>query len=183
MKPPGDLDVIYRVDPQGRLTFVNDGWDAFAVENDAPELLGAAALGRPMADFIAGPETRHIYERILARAREGIHMTLPFRCDSPTERRHMSLTVAELGQDEVEFRSRLVAVEPRDSVAVLEPDRPRSEQLLTLCSWCNRGRVGDRWAEIEEVVAELRLFEAEVPRLTHGMCPQCVAEVGADLAS
>ncbi len=94
----------------------------------------------------------------------------------------MSLTVAG-GPDEVEFRSHLVAVEPRDSVTVLELDRPRSEALLTLCSWCNRGLIGDRWAEIEEVVANLRLFEAKVPQITHGMCPQCVAQLGADLVS
>jgi len=136
-----------------------------------------------MTDFIAGPETRYIFDRILARARDGVGMTLPFRCDSPTERRHMSLTVTSLGRNEVEFRSRLVEAQPRDSIAVLEPDPPRSESLITLCSWCNRGRIGDRWAEIEEVVAELRLFDAVVPKLTHGMCPTCVALVAAELAS
>lgn len=109
-----DLDVVYRVDANDRLAFVNDGWNAFAVENRTPELMGAAA---------------------------------------------------------------------RDRIAVLEPDRPRSAALLTLCSWCNRGRIGDRWAEIEEVVAELRLFDAEVPRLTHGVCPSCVALVAAEVDS
>jgi len=125
-----DSDVVYRVDPRGRLTFVNDGWNAFAAENRTPELMGAAALGRPMTDFIGGRETRYIYDRLLARARDGVQMTLPFRCDSPTERRHMSLTVAAIGSDEVEFRSHLVDAQPRDSVAVLEPDRPRSDSLL-----------------------------------------------------
>jgi len=182
-RPPlqrDDSDVVYRVDSDGRLTFVNDGWDAFAVENYTPELRGAAALGRPMTDFIAGPETRYVYDRLLARARAGVQMTLPFRCDSPSERRYMSMAVAAMSSDEVEFRSHLVEAQPRDSVGVLERDRPRSESLLTLCSWCNRGLIGDRWAEIEEVVAELRLFDAEVPRLTHGLCPDCQAQLLAE---
>lgn len=178
-----DWDVIYRVDASGRLTYVNEGWEAFAVENRAPELTRGATLGRPLIDFISGPETRHIYERILARARAGVRLSLPFRCDSPTERRRMSLTVVALGGDEVEFRSRLLNAELRDSVTILEVDRPRSDALLTLCSWCNRGRLDDRWAEIEDVVAELRLFDAAVPQLTHGMCPTCLVEIGDDLAS
>ncbi|MGE0864585.1 MAG: hypothetical protein AB7P34_11855 [Vicinamibacterales bacterium] len=173
--------MVYRVDADGCLTFVNAGWDAFAVENRTPELMGATARGRAVIDFIAGPETRHIYARLLARAREGVQVTLSFRCDSPSQRRYLSLAIAACGGDEVEFRSRLLMVQPRSSVAVLEPDRPRSDALLTLCSWCNRGRIGDRWAEIEDVVTELRLFEAEVPKLTHGMCPQCVGLIAAEL--
>lgn len=178
-----ESEVVYRIDAGGRLTFVGDGWNAFAVENRSPELADTAVLGRLLADFIAGRETQHIFDRILARARQGVRMTLPFRCDSPTERRYLSLDIAAYGPDEVEFRSRVLAVEPRSSVAVLEPDRPRSEALLTLCSWCNRGLIGDRWAEIEEVVTALRLFDAELPRLTHGMCPRCVALIAAELAS
>lgn len=177
------LDVVYRVDARGRLASVNAGWDAFAIENDTPELSDAAVIGRQVSDFIDGPETRLIYDRILARARSGVRMTLPYRCDSPRQRRHMSLEIAAGHQGDVEFRSRVLESQARDSVAVLEPNRRRSNALLTLCSWCNRGRIGDRWAEIEEVVAELRLFDAEVPQLTHGMCPACVALISAELAS
>ena len=51
-----------------------------------------------------------------------------------------------------------------------------------MCSWCNGGKIGPRWAEIEEVVAELRIFESESPALTHGLCDQCQARLMAESA-
>lgn len=177
-----DLDVVYRVDGKGRLTFVNDGWNVFAEQNGTPELIGSAVLGHPVSDYIAGLETKLIYDRISRRAEAGVHMQLPYRCDSPSQRRHMLLSIAAHGPDEIEFRSHVVGVQSRDSVAVLEPGLRQSSGLLSICSWCNRGQLGDRWLEIEAVVSELQLFDAEVPRLTHGMCPECVVLVTAGLA-
>jgi len=178
----GKLDVVYRVDAKGRLVYVNDGWNLFAEQNDTPELIGAAVLGRPLADFIDGPETKHIYEQVFRRVESGVPMKLPYRCDSPTARRRMTLSIAAHGAGEIEFRSHLVEAQSRDSVGLLEPRRLRSAELLTLCSWCNRGLIDDSWHEIEEVITGLRLFDAELPRLTHGMCPECVARLTQDLA-
>lgn len=174
-------DVIYRVDAAGCLTFVNEGWNAFAVLNDTAELLGPAVLGRRVADGIAGSETRLIYDRLRARALAGVRIEVPYRCDSPMLRRRMSLTIVAVGA-ELEFRSRLVDLAIRPAVRVLEPQAVGSGAMLTVCSWCNRGRVGSRWAEIEEVVAELRLFDAPVPQLTHGLCPDCQLRVMSELS-
>lgn len=175
-------EVIYRVDAGGTLTFVNEGWNAFAILNDTPELCGPAILGRRVADCIAGPETLLIYSRLLERAAAGVRIELPYRCDSPMLRRLMLLTITAAGT-EIEFRSQVVDIAMRPVVRLLETERRRSNALLTLCSWCNRGRIGDRWAEIEEVVTELGLFETKVPQLTHGMCPACQARVIAEIAS
>lgn len=175
-------DVIYRVDAAGYLTFVNEGWDAFAVLNDTPELLGPAVLGRRVADGIAGLEMRLIYDRLCARASAGVRIELSYRCDSPMLRRRMSLSIVA-GGAELEFRSRLMDLAMRPAVRVLEPQVPRSGAMLTVCGWCNRGRVGSRWAEIEEVVAELRLFEAPLPQLTHGLCSDCQRRVMSELSA
>ncbi|MDP2052080.1 MAG: hypothetical protein Q8L75_00485 [Acidobacteriota bacterium] len=184
-------DVIYRVDAEGYLTFVNEGWNAFAVLNDTPELLGPAVLGRRVADGIAGGETRLIYDRLRERALAGARIELPYRCDSPMLRRRMSLTIVAVGA-ELEFRSRLLDLAMRPAVRVLEPQgrlreasagqAPRAGAMLTVCSWCNRGRIGSRWAELEEVVAELRLFDAPVPQLTHGLCHDCQLRVMTESA-
>jgi hypothetical protein len=175
-------EVIYRVDADGSLTFVNDAWDAFARLNDTPELCGPAVLGRRVADAIADPATCEVFERIRRRAAEGAQVELTFRCDSPMLRRLMSLTVVAAGR-EVEFRSRVVGVAMRLVVRLLEPGRPRSAAFLSLCGWCNRGRIGERWADIEEVVSELTLFESDVPQLTHGMCPDCLSRVTSELSA
>jgi hypothetical protein len=175
-----DQEVVYRVDRDARLTFVNPRWDGFAVSNGAPELLGAALLGRRVTDFIRGPETQMIYDLIIRRAAGGASVTLPYRCDAPAERRRMMLTVAACPPDGIEFRSRLVESEHRDPVRLLEPGWRRDPaMLLTLCSWCNRGRVREQWMEIEDVVSALGLFEDDVPQVTHGMCPACVELVTA----
>jgi hypothetical protein len=40
-----------------------------------------------------------------------------------------------------------------------------------------------RWAEIEEAVTSLRLFEYKsLPPLTHGMCEQCFDDIARKLA-
>ncbi len=39
-----------------------------------------------------------------------------------------------------------------------------------------------KWVEIEEGLTQLRPFEAvEMPRLTHGLCPNCYEGIVADL--
>lgn len=174
-------EVIYRVDAAGRLTFVNDDWDTFAALNGARGLSSGLVLGRSVVKFIAGVETQIIYERILARALTGVSLLLPYRCDSPTERRRMTLMVAQHPTGEIEFRSRALQIEAREPVSALDPQQPRGDALLTLCSWCNRGRAGDHWAEIEEVIGSLGLFDTDVPRLTHGMCPECQQRLSASL--
>ncbi len=38
----------------------------------------------------------------------------------------------------------------------------------------------DRWVEVEELASVLRLFERDVlPGITHGMCPDCHADMSA----
>lgn len=179
--PKNHSEVVYRVDARGRLTFVNEGWNTFAKLNDSPELCGPGVLGRRVADGFAGPETPMIYERLMQRAAAGVRLELPYRCDSPMLRRRMILTIVAVGT-EVEFRSRMVDVAMRPVMPVLDAQRPRSEEFLTVCSWCNRGRIGARWAELEDVVAQMSLFETEMPKLTHGMCPDCQVRVTAELA-
>jgi hypothetical protein len=172
---PGD-DVVYHVDPEGRITFVNDRWDAFARANGGTAVLGAAVIGRRAVNFIAGNETRHLFELIIRHAiKSGRPVTLPYRCDGPAVRRRMQLTVTAEAPAQVVFRSRMLAEEPRRPIAWLESRTGRERApLLRLCSWCNRGEIGGRWAEIEEVIAAYGLFDAEaVPEITHGLCVDC----------
>ncbi len=55
--------------------------------------------------------------------------------------------------------------------------------FVTICSMCKKIKVSPRqWAEIEEALVELRLFEVdEMPQLTHGICPSCYQEAIAKL--
>jgi Fe2+ or Zn2+ uptake regulation protein len=54
-------------------------------------------------------------------------------------------------------------------------DAPRTDNLLTICSWCNKIETGNgKWQEVEEAVESLGLFELEtLPLISHGMCDSC----------
>src|SRR5689334_20177001 len=83
----------YRTDERGRLVFVDDGWCAFARENDAPEYAVPDGLyGRDLLSFISEPTTRLIYSVLMQRVLEGQHsIALPFRCDAPATRRWLEM--------------------------------------------------------------------------------------------
>lgn len=165
---------LYEVDAGGRITSVSGGWDAFARENDAPRLAGGAVLGRPLLEFVSEPATAHLYAEILRRVRRGARVVLPFRCDGPGVRRSMELALSPLPGGAVRFEATLLAAERRPPVPLLDAAAPRTEGLLPMCAWCRRIPLGAAWVEVEAAVAALRLFEsAAVPRITHGICPDC----------
>lgn len=173
-------DVVYRLDRQHRFVFVNDAWDRFAIANDAPELAGSAVLGKPLMSYIWGLEARHLTHALIERAAAaGAPLSVPFRCDSPGERRRMRMivTVDDVG---IEFRTRVEAAEERLPAALLDRRIHDREGLLTVCAWCKRARANDAWMEIEAAAEALRLFELpRVPALTHGICDACVVAVTA----
>ena len=107
-------------------------------------------------------------------------MTFPLRCDSPSVRRLLSVQVSPAVSGLVGFRVRTVSEEARPAVPLLGPGTPRARELLRVCGWCNRVDVAGAWAEVEDAVARLGLFERPaVPAVTHGMCGDCEARMTA----
>ncbi len=175
---------VHRIDPEDRICFVNDAWLAFADENGWR--VGARqVLGAPLMSQIADPETRHIYRLLIDRVRQTARpVSFRYRCDSPDLRRFMAMRISSHGQAEVEFRSHVLRLEPRDPVRVLDAaERQRSGDVLQICSWCKAVFAHTSWLAIEEAVQRLgMLSEAALPPLSHGVCPACSArmsQVGA----
>ncbi len=176
----------YRLDSKDRIQFVDPRWLEFARDNDSSGLRRETVLGRPLWDFIAGAETRHLYERVFTAVRQDHRARdLPFRCDAPDRRRHMRLVVSPLEDDALDIEAHLDREETRPSVGLLEPGRPRNDELLKICSWCKQVLVSeDEWAEVEVAVERLHLFEADsLPQLTHGICEPCHSRMMADFES
>ncbi len=68
----------------------------------------------------------------------------------------------------------LTRIEERPAVALLDRDTPRGGDLLRMCGWCKSVDVAGRWSEVEDAIAEMRLFERDLlPHVTHGICPRC----------
>ena len=176
MAEPSDSRVfIHTVDAAGNIVAVNGEWVEFARENGAPELVREAVVGRAIWEFMEGRETRHISRLLLDKVRStGKSLTIPYRCDSPDLKRFMEMEIIPLESGNVEFRSRLLKVEKRDPVLLLDAHAARTEEFLTICSWCRRARIDSMWIELDEAVKKLDLFSSAAPtQLTHGICQDC----------
>lgn len=170
----------YSVDERDVLISVNSEWLAFAQENGAPQLTENAVLGRALWDFVKGAATVRLYQAVLGRVRSsGQPVVLPFRCDSPALRRYMRLEMTAGPGGVVHFAGILERVEATRPLSVLDASAARSDDFLTLCSWCKRALIETAgWLEVEDAAARLRLFEKEqMPRLVHDVCPDCLARL------
>jgi hypothetical protein len=175
-------EIHYRLNERDEIVFVNGTWDEFASANSGESLTAPQVLGRLLWGFITDRTTRALYRDVLARARGGFPVRFAIRCDSPACRRLLEMEIACGPENLVEFRVRTLSEEKRPSQLLFDPNQPRSEELVLVCGWCKKVHVGDRWAEVEEAVSLLGLFERKLlPDVTHGICEDCYARVAATL--
>ena len=158
---------IYRIDKRDIIVSVSRSWEAFARANAwGSELSPENVVGYLLWEFIQDIETRHLYKEVFRRVRAGKPTrSIPFRCDSPQERRFLELLITPLSDGQIEITSTIIRTEGRDPVSLLDKDVPRSSDFIRICSMCKKIFIpGDKWVEIEEGLAELRPFEAsEMP--------------------
>lgn len=180
----GKQEIVYRIDADDRIVFVNDQWDRFAGSNGGDDVLSSVVLGRSLWGYINGLTTRQIYRQILDRTRAGTAVVYPLRCDSPDRRRLLEMNVRLADGGAVEFRSRTLSEEPRSALGLLDRRQPRTDDLLAVCSWCEKVRVAGRWVDVEDAIAALALFQqSELPSLTHGMCQTCSESMNKVIAN
>jgi hypothetical protein len=168
----------YRLDELDRIRWVGGAWSDFARANGAPELAEADILGRRVWTFVAGIETRHLYELMFEAVRRGRGaVVVPFRCDAPQLRRFMELEIRSLPGAALELTASLLREEARAPEPLLDARAPRTSEVLSICSVCKRLRVAhDRWLAVEDAVRVLDLFgRVELPGLSHGVCPDCAS--------
>lgn len=185
MTAPEDGRVfIHTVGADDNIVHVNDEWVEFARENGAPELAGETVVGRAIWEFITGRETRHISRLLLDKVRAGGRsISIQYRCDSPELKRFMEMEIVPLEGGSVDFRSRILRLERREPVPLLDPGTSRGDEFLTICSWCRRARVASVWVELDEAVKKLQLFSSvSLPQLTHGICQDCARLVAGKTA-
>ncbi|MDJ0875856.1 MAG: hypothetical protein QNJ02_11345 [Desulfobacterales bacterium] len=130
MTIPEDNQVIpYIIAAANRITYVNDEWWLFAEENGAGrECYSLQLLGRSLWDFIAGEETRHLYDILIDKTRaEKKAIQVPIRCDSPECRRQIMMALKSIGDGHIEFLCRTVRVVSRAPVELLRQGAERSD--------------------------------------------------------
>ncbi|MEJ5300469.1 MAG: hypothetical protein WHS38_05710 [Thermodesulforhabdaceae bacterium] len=172
--------ILYRVDNSDRLIFVNEEWFRFAEDNDASHLASPFIIGKSLWDLITDQEVRAIYSAILSRVRQtGKPISFNFRCDAPSCRRYMLMTILPVGKGIVEFQSRILKIEYRKPVRLLLKNVSREETFIVVCSWCKRVKAKeDLWLEVEEAINMLDLMtKPKLPKISHGICLDCYKNV------
>jgi hypothetical protein len=168
---------FYIIDNENRIINVSGNWRAFALENQGGESCHPdRVMNEPIWKFIAGNETRYLYELCLAKVRaQQQPLILPFRCDAPDRRRYLELKMTPLAREKVAFASRILREEPRERVQLLQHDVVRSEEMIKMCSMCKKVNIAENvWIEVEDAIIDLKLFEKKIlPRISHGCCQPC----------
>lgn len=169
--------VRYAINADDNICSFDEGWVQFASANDGPELAQPAIIGKSLWKYISDETTLKLYQQIVSRVREGRSARFSLRCDGPDCRRLLEMTVRAGEGNTVEFETRIVQLEQRAPVTLLSRNTPRSTRLLRVCAWCNRIETESgtgQWAEVEDAIEHLRLFELPIPpQLTHGICETC----------
>ncbi|MBK9965824.1 MAG: hypothetical protein IPP07_13345 [Holophagales bacterium] len=171
----------YWLDSLDRIAAVDGEWRAFAVENGAEELTEESVVGRSVFSFIADESVRHLWALLLRRARQGVVVQVPIRCDSPDDFRALELVVTMDGPDLLLVTTSMLFVVPRPSVRLLRKVGPRSTSSVRICSWCKRIEVPVRgWCEVEEAAVLLEVLTgATPPGLEQGSCLDCYPSIAA----
>ncbi|MCH9680262.1 MAG: hypothetical protein K0V04_02420 [Deltaproteobacteria bacterium] len=168
--------ITYTLDARDTIIDIEGSWDAFARENQAPQLQIDTVLGRPIFEFFAGSETRSLYRQILDRARQtGNTVEIPFRCDAPDVMRRMQLSIVPVGGGRLRVRSTLLEQQPRIRVDFLDRRAQRSETTVLICSVCRRvAAPSNGWLEPDEAARRFGLFDTDrQPAISERICPSC----------
>ncbi len=180
---PADL-VIYYINADDQIVAVNAAWNQFAADNNGADLILARIQYASLWTFISDQDTRLLYKHLFAHMRaRGQSITLPFRCDSPLERRFMQLTMTPMVTGGIRFASYLLRTELREYQPWLDVDAPRIPGWIEMCSWCKRVRnEAAHWVAIEAAIESMQLFETvRPPQISHSICPACVAQIEHEL--
>lgn len=164
----------YAIDGEDRLIQVDEGFYEFAAANGWD---GAGdCLGRSLWDFVAGTELVKLQRILLRRIRSEVReVELPFRCDGPDIRREMDVRISANASGRlVLFSAKSREEKSREAQPLLDPEAPRSTDVIEMCGWCDRFRVDGEWVEVEVAAERLRLFaNPELPAISHSICEDC----------
>ena len=156
----------YCIDCKDIIVSLSRNWESFARANGCDnELSPDNVLGHSLWDFIQDLETRHLYKELFQKVRAGKTIgPIPFRCDSPQERRFLKLLLSPMPDRGIEIKSAIARTERRDPIKLLDKNIPRSSDLIRICSMCKKiCTKNNKWVEIEDGLSQLKPFEA-------GMC-------------
>jgi hypothetical protein len=169
--------VIYELDVNNNIVAVNQLWQSFALENNAPELSHDYVIGKPLMQYISGNVTKRFWETFLEKVRlSNAVIHLNYRCDSPDLRRFMQIKAYRDACDGLHFESTLLRTEPKPASIYFKRSQQRSADTKVRCSFCNHILYKNHWVEAESLVTGKHSVSLEV---NYGICPKCQESLNA----
>jgi hypothetical protein len=174
----------YTIDRADTIVAVSGAWDDFARDNDGAAIVSERIIGQKLDQFIHGDETLMFVRTMIMSARvlqRPVHR--PYRCDSPSLKRFMEMTVQPRPEGIVEVIHRELRSEPIACKIPVVAESPGARApFVKRCSVCNRVRAKDVWSEIDEAAQAKRLPADVAPlKVIYGVCPDCLASRGVTL--
>jgi len=162
--------VEFLLNSQDEIIAVGEQWDAFALENGAPELSGNAVIGKPLLDFVSGNVTRRFVNQLLQIVRANQRdLILDYRCDAPLKRRYMRMNISQIHGD-LRFVHSVLKIEDRKQPLNFIKSQQRAKETKIRCSMCNLVRLADEWVEPELLLQGDASGEMMV---IYGVCQPC----------
>ena len=165
-------ELNYTIDRRGIMAGITGPWDEFAGNNAGRNLLAREVIGRPLADFLSGAETQHIY---LLRhdyvRKSGKKITFEYRCDAENLRREMQMEI-HAEEDSILYSSQIVREVELSPPLEIDYTRKRGGEFVKKCSWCKSFEfpvTSDACRPLDKIYAHV----PDVFQFTHGICPAC----------
>jgi hypothetical protein len=168
--------LIYKLDEEDLIKDVSEGWDAFALRNNGKEACKEHVVGRPIYGCIAGGEVESFYQQVFSKTRSaGNAVSIPFRCDSPSDKRFLNLTVAAEANGDLKCTSKTLAVVPRAEPIELQLVTGQgSASALYMCGLCKGVHLrANLWRELEVVAACEDINTFSKRPFVQTICPSC----------
>lgn len=166
--------ILLHLDPVDRIVAVSPTWDEFAESNAGTDAVIDRIRGQSLFRYIRGEPTRMLIRILLERAKLGRDPVVrSYRCDSPTLRRYMTMSVQSSDDGGAIFEHRIVRTEPRQKRTEVVFDLRSSTRC---CSMCRQVFLDDDWLDEEDAMDAGGL--PTPGRVRYGLCPRCEQELG-----
>lgn len=169
--------VYYVLDPDSRILWIGGEWDEFALSNGGSSAQSNKVLATPLANHVAGGETRAALARMIdaVRAVQG-PLRIDYRCDSPTLLRRFQLTIQPMKDNRV-----LMVHDLRDARSfdqALPHWHADDAAEARKCSFCGAvHQLGRGWNFAEDLGAE------HPTAVDYVICPACAAQIDEVVSS
>jgi hypothetical protein len=181
--------IAYQINGRDEIISVNDEWCRYASDHGWEGISPDKVLHRPIYNYITDSTTSSLYQTLFKRVRGGSSVRYQFNCESISHRRIMEMSVKSIGDGGgLEMKARMLRKQARKQAPNIQPcesaNNPTEEEFLRACGWCSRIDLEGFWHEVEDAVARLGMFEfSRLPKLTHGICKECFADMLKDAGS